>query len=155
MEPPQGERWCQRRIAIELLRWYGGHPMRCGQPHPVTLMPIRASERGRYPADWADISLAVKEEAGWRCECEGECGSKHHTMWKRLFLIGLEPSSRCPNLHGQPSYWTGATVVLTTAHLNHTPEDCERSNLRVMCQMCHLNYDRAHHAETRAAGRAQ
>lgn len=45
--------------------------------------------------------------------------------------------------------WT-PTVVLTTAHLDHTPENCDPGNLRAMCQGCHLHYDRDHHARTRA-----
>lgn len=58
-------------------------------------------------------------------------------------------------------------VCLTTAHLDHTPENCdgiqygeaappvEQSNLRAWCQRCHLNYDAQHHAQTRyAASRA-
>jgi hypothetical protein len=45
-------------------------------------------------------------------------------------------------------------VVLTTAHLNHTPEDCRPENLKAMCQGCHLHYDREHHAQTRARTRA-
>lgn len=117
-------------------------------------MPIRPENRDRYPADWPKVSLAVKEAAGWRCECEGECGSGMHVWWRRLAALGLEPGPRCPNEHGRPSRWNPATtVVLTTAHLNHTPEDCSDENLRAMCQSCHLNYDRAHHAQTRAASR--
>ena len=45
------------------------------------------------------------------------------------------------------------TVVLTTAHLDHTPENCDPANLRAMCQGCHLHYDRDHHRETAAATR--
>jgi hypothetical protein len=40
--------------------------------------------------------------------------------------------------------------VLTTAHLNHRPEDCGDANLRAWCPSCHSRYDGAHHAETRA-----
>lgn len=102
--------------------------------------PIRPENLARYPEDWPAISLAVKEDAGWRCECLGECGRGTH-------------DGRCPNRHGQPAYGTGSRVVLTTAHLNHTPEDCSRENLRAMCNGCHLHYDREHHAETRAETR--
>lgn len=38
--------------------------------------------------------------------------------------------------------------MLTTAHLDHTPENCASDNLRSMCQGCHLHYDRTHHAQT-------
>ena len=100
-------------------------------------MPIRPENRERYPSDWPDISARIKHRAGWRCECAGECGRGTH-------------DGRCPNLHQLPAYGTGSRVVLTTAHLNHTPEDCRPENLRAMCQGCHLHYDREHHAETRA-----
>ena len=83
-------------------------------------------------------------ERGGRCECRGECGrGTHHGPTSEL--------SRCPNRHGQRDYTGRSTVVLTTAHLNHRPEDCAPENLRGMCQGCHLWYDRDHHAETRAS----
>ncbi|MFG1977009.1 hypothetical protein ACGFJC_47420 [Nonomuraea fuscirosea] len=103
-------------------------------------MPIRPENKHRYPDDWDDISRKVKESAGWRCECVGECGRGTH-------------EGRCPNLHRQPAYGTGSEVILTTAHLDHTPENCDRSNLRAFCQGCHLHYDKDHHARTRAATR--
>ncbi|XAZ30654.1 hypothetical protein AAHB34_16035 [Paenarthrobacter ureafaciens] len=53
-----------------------------------------------------------------------------------------------------PAYGTGSRVILTTAHLNHNPEECEDDNLKAMCQGCHLHYDKDHHAETRAATKA-
>lgn len=104
-------------------------------------MPIRASERARYPADWPVISLAIREDrAGWRCECAGECD-------------GHVPGSRCTAAQHEPHPITGSVVVLTVAHLDHTPENCGPANLRAMCQRCHLRYDRRHHAETRATAR--
>lgn len=115
------------------------------------MSPIRPEERDRYPADWPEVSRRIKDRAGHRCECEGECGGKHHTMLVRLSRYDPDVEARCPNRHGEPSVWSGARVVLTTAHLDHTPENVDDANLRAMCQACHLNYDRAHHAETRAA----
>ena len=105
-------------------------------------MPIRPENRDRYPADWPAVSWAIKERAAWRCECAGECGRGTH-------------AGRCPNRHGQAAYGTGSIVVLTTAHLDHIPENCDPGNLRAMCQGCHLHYDRGHHAETRSATRAR
>lgn len=102
-------------------------------------MPIRPENRHRYPSNWREISTSIKDRAGWRCECTGQCGRGH--------------SGRCPNRHGGKAYGTGSAVVLTTAHLNHTPEDCEPDNLLAMCQGCHLHYDKDHHRETAAATR--
>lgn len=106
------------------------------------MSPISASEKARYPQDWPSISDRIKiTRAHGQCECTGECGRGTH-------------EGRCPNRHGQPAYGTGSRVVLTTAHLNHTPEDCRDENLKAMCQGCHLHYDREHHAQTRAATKA-
>ncbi|MBO0880337.1 MAG: hypothetical protein J2P17_08280 [Mycobacterium sp.] len=102
-------------------------------------MPIRPENRGRYPANWTEISRAIKDRADYRCECVGECGRGH--------------SGHCPNRQGMRAYGTGSRVILTTAHLDHTPENCDPSNLRAMCQGCHLHYDREHHAETARATR--
>ena len=44
-------------------------------------------------------------------------------------------------------------VVLTIAHLDHTPENCAPENLRALCQACHNRYDAKHRAETRAAAK--
>jgi hypothetical protein len=104
-------------------------------------MPIRPENKNRYPVEWKKISKYVRfDRAGGRCECEGECARGHQ--------------GRCPNLHGQPAYGSGSTVILTTAHLNHTPEICGTEEdpfcyLKAMCQGCHLHYDKDHHAETR------
>jgi hypothetical protein len=105
------------------------------------MTPIRPENRHRYPSDWPEISLRIRTiRAAGRCECHGECGRGTHT-------------SRCPNANGRPAYGTGSTVVLTVAHLDHTPENCDPANLRAMCQACHLAYDRDHHRQTAAATR--
>lgn len=104
-------------------------------------MPIRPENRHRYPSNWPEISLRIRTiRAAGRCECHGECGRRTHT-------------GRCPNTNGGTAYGTGSKVVLTVAHLDHTPENCHDDNLRAMCQGCHLHYDRQHHAETRARTR--
>ena len=104
------------------------------------MSPIRPENRARYGADWPQFSHAIRfDRAGGRCECEGECGRGTH-------------AGRCPNEHGQPAYGTGSKVVLTVAHLCHTPE-C-REHVKAMCNGCHLAYDTDHHRETRARNKA-
>lgn len=99
-------------------------------------MPIRPSERKRYPADWRLISLRIRNDrAGGFCECLGECD--RHDGW-------------CLARDGKRHPVTTSIVRLTVAHLDHTPENSHDDNLRAMCQRCHLSYDREHHAETRA-----
>jgi len=95
-------------------------------------MPIRPENRSRSPRDWPDISARIRHRAGHRCE-----GSPDY------------PDCRAEN--GEPHPVTGSRVVLTVAHLDHTPENCEPANLRAWCQRCHLAYDREHHGRTRYA----
>jgi hypothetical protein len=95
-------------------------------------MPIRAQDRDRYPADWKIISKRIRFlRAAGRCECAGQCRTGH--------------TSRCRARHGLPHPITGSMVVLTVAHLDHTPENCAEANLAAMCQRCHLAYDLDQH----------
>ncbi len=111
------------------------------------MSPIRPENRGRYPADWPAISQRIRfERARGRCECDGRCGRP---------ADHLKADGRCRNHHACRAYGTFAVVVLTTAHLDHVPENCDDANLMAMCQGCHLHYDRDHHAETRSRTTAQ
>lgn len=108
-------------------------------------MPIRPENRLRYPPEWPAISWLIRwTRALGRCECDGRCGRPPYH---------LDRFGRCENVNGEPALGTGSTVVLTVAHLDHTPENCHPANLRAMCQGCHLHYDRDHHAETRRTTR--
>lgn len=92
-------------------------------------MPIRPENRARYPSDWKQISERIRfGRAERQCECAGECGLVH---------IG----GRCLAMHGQLHLFTKSKVVLTVAHLDHTPENCDDDNLKAMCQQCHNRYD--------------
>lgn len=91
-------------------------------------MPILPDNRSRYPADWRAIRDAIIARAGNRCE-----GSPAY------------PDCRAQNRKLHPV--TRSLVVLTVAHLDHTPEHCEPQNLRAWCQRCHLRYDAPSHAD--------
>lgn len=95
-------------------------------------MPIRSENKSRYPSNWKEIRGRVLARANNRCE-----GSPAY------------PECRAEN--GLPHPITGSKVVLTVAHLNHTPEDCSMDNLRAWCQKCHNTYD----APMRAKGRRE
>ena len=100
------------------------------------MMPIRPEMRARYPRYWSALSRLIRwGRAKGRCECTGDCGLDH--------------GGKCSALHGEAHPATGSRVVLTTAHLDHTPEHCTLTNLKAMCQRCHLRYDAAHHRRTR------
>lgn len=85
----------------------------------------------RYPENWKEISLRIRERDGWRCKF---CGA----------------------VNGQRHPETNAVVVLTVAHLGlpypdgrpgnkHDKQDVRDENLAALCQRCHLNYDRDEH----------
>ena len=84
-----------------------------------------------YPSNWPEISLAIRERAGWRCECTGECG--------------LHRGNRCTERNGQDAEWASGKVVLTVAYRNHAPADCRPENLMALCNTCHLRYDHVLH----------
>lgn len=125
-------------------------------------MPIREADRNRYPKNWRVISERIRDRAGQRCECTGQCGDSHSILGRDrcnapngiLVLRHLaEPWRWCT-----ASVFEGATlsdagewarkavkIVLTVAHLDHTPEHCEPENLLAMCQRCHLRMDAEQH----------
>lgn len=115
-------------------------------------MPIRPENRDRYPKDWLQIRELILLRARNRCECAGECGYGDHHIWPPG-LYGEPIENRCGAVNGQPHPETGSTVVLTIAHLDHVPENCDEDNLRAMCQRCHLAYDQEHHMQQREMNR--
>lgn len=103
--------------------------------------PIRTEDKHRYPPDWPQISRQIRQQRALnRCECTGQCGYDH--------------DGRCPSINGGPNPVTGSVVVLTVAHLDRMPENCDPANLLAMCQRCHLAYDKGQHKATAARNRA-
>lgn len=112
-------------------------------------MPIRPEERARYPKDWPAISRRIREREGQRCKW---CGAPNHAQ-----IVRLRRDPSMWELHvpeHDMAVWSGPTlVVLTVAHLDHTPENCDDDNLAALCQRCHLTYDAKHHAANARATR--
>jgi hypothetical protein len=121
-------------------------------------MPIRDENKARYPKDWPQISKAIRAAAGDMCQA---CGVRNGAMIYRgshemrpAWRYADDPvfvSSRCAfdgsdipgttwddfdRARGEP-----VRVVLTVAHLDHQPENCDPENLRAWCQRCHNTYD--------------
>lgn len=119
-------------------------------------MPVKPENRARYPKDWPSISAGIKARASWRCEF---CGVPHGQLggrspagvWhpavpigeKLLRLEWPEPGTfaRCS---GYDTPLRIVRIVLTTAHLDHQPENCAPENLKALCQRCHNRYDQSH-----------
>jgi 5-methylcytosine-specific restriction endonuclease McrA len=81
-----------------------------------------------YPENWNEISKRIRARSGGRCEF---CGAENY----------------------KPHPITQSRVVLTVAHLDHTPQNCNDGNLKALCQRCHLRYDSSHHIANAAATR--
>ena len=99
-------------------------------------MPFQAE---RYPSNWKEISIRIREREDSRCKW---CGAENY----------------------KPHPVTGSRVVLTVAHLGvdlpdgmpgdkRNKMDVRDENLAALCQRCHLNYDRDEHAANAARTR--
>jgi hypothetical protein len=77
----------------------------------------------RYPDNWREIALSVKESALWRCaKCRQQClrpGTQSNS--------NLTKSERC-------------SLTLSVHHRNRIPEDNRLENLIALCTACHLSY---------------
>lgn len=130
-------------------------------------MPIRPENKDRYPKDWKATSNRIRERAGNFCEkCFAPNGARIRRgvsrdgvpVWREPHWSAYEDGasaddgSRVPDTGEDVVDWgEPVKVVLTVAHLDHTPENCDPDNLRAWCQRCHNVYD----APMRAAGIAK
>lgn len=128
-------------------------------------MPIRAENRGRYPADWPQISRRVRDRAGDRCEfCAVPNGAtirravaEGMPVWRHEYdpcylnsRSAIDGSEVAGSAEDDCDFGKPVRVILTVAHLDHQPENCADDNLRALCQRCHNHLD----AATRRAGTA-
>lgn len=122
----------------------------------VAAVPIRPENRARYPADWPSISHRIRDRDGWRCKWCGvengalggrdAAGRFHKAQPTEQALYGLRwPKEGDEWWCGTPRRWLRIVrIVLTVAHLDHTPENCADENLASLCQRCHNVYDMPH-----------
>ena len=126
-------------------------------------MPIKKENRDRYPPDWKEIRMRSLRLAHHRCE---NCGVHDRAWGWRDHNGEFHKVRKQPLLdagYDKPPFVVASDkgdlkiieIILTIAHLDHTPENCDPDNLRAWCQRCHLSYDANHHAMTRAATRKQ
>ena len=121
----RGPAWKARRE--RLLERCGHKCERCRKPNHELVWVWNGGENGQY---W---TLRDGKRQAWRyCKYAGGEGN--------FWLFGKQ--------------WLGARrirVVLTMAHLTHDPLANDDADLAMLCQWCHLNYDKLHHKDTRAA----
>ena len=109
-------------------------------------MPIRPENKHRYPRDWKQIRAAILDRAGHRCE---QCGIQNYAWRNKSTGTWTEDIGRV-DAWIEDGYKT-VRIVLTIAHLDHTPENCDPANLRAWCQRCHITYDAPMKAARRKA----
>ena len=115
-------------------------------------MPIRDEMKALYPPNWREISLAIRDRAGQRCEECGipnyEIGAREDGKWWKAESKGTgerdnpRAGEEFPCRNGDEVRWLKTVrIVLTVAHLDHDPRNCSPDNLRAWCQRCHNAYD--------------
>lgn len=126
-----------------------------------------------YPPNWKTERVpAIKLRAHDKCEF---CGVDNRligyrdrhgafvdlTAHRNVFFDGQRTKVRVSWRNEITLLWkklpndaTLIRIVITTAHLDHDPENWQVSDerLRALCQRCHLNNDRSHNIRKRKYG---
>ena len=122
-------------------------------------MPIKPENKHRYPSNWKSIRASILARAGNCCEqCKAPNGERiargagrdvdtYQTMSANVYCAETGEHLGRIRMH-EYEVKNMVDIVLTIAHLDHHPENCEPDNLRALCQRCHLRYDAEHHALT-------
>lgn len=106
--------------------------------------------RKLYPKNWDEIALQVKTKANWTCEeCKRPCRRPGEDDSDLIERIQTNHPDRAKDLHdwhdddefGAIEIPKLTRFTLTTAHLNHIPEDCRPENLKALCSVCHCRMD--------------
>jgi hypothetical protein len=117
-------------------------------------MPIRAENRWLYPIDWPQLSGTIRfERAGRRCEqCrrphlrrvahlgDGRWWDAEATCWRSSQGKRIKIKGGFALASIRVTY-----VVLACAHLDHDPGNSSRTNLKALCQRCHMIHDATEH----------
>lgn len=119
-------------------------------------MPIRPEFRKFYGREWRTVTRPrVLERDGHACK---QCRAPNHATIARIdrypgwwFTMGGEAhdTDGALRFHFRGSEFDApdrlVRIVLTVAHLNHTPGDDRDENLAALCQWCHLHHDLSLH----------
>lgn len=131
-------------------------------------MPIQPELRHFYGRVWQTVTRPrILARAGNKCEQCGKPNRRRVWVWKSTgsqywtLMKSRQLWHYCDQAGATGNFqliggaqWRTARrirVVLTIAHLNHVAGDDRDENLKALCQWCHLNHDKEHHRETRAA----
>lgn len=122
-------------------------------------MPI---DYKKYPPNWkSEIRPAILLRANQKCE---QCNVPNYSYILRGTINGIECYQledgalfRADNSEHIGYTYVGDVhpsnkfikVVLTISHIDHDINNNDHKNLKALCQKCHLNHDKEHHAATR------
>lgn len=97
-------------------------------------------DRKLYPPNWDAIASGIKAEVNWCCEfCGRAClrpGESVEAFCDRIRTTDLDECPVVADFMAYPRRW-----LITVAHLDHVPGNCDRSNLKALCNPCHCRYD--------------
>lgn len=99
-------------------------------------MPILPENKKRYPKNWPEIRERILTRAGQIRNEKGEIIQEACCEWCKA------------ENHLEHPLWN-FYVILTVAHMDHTPENCSDDNLFALCQKCHNRYDAPERAKNR------
>ncbi len=124
-------------------------------------MPIKPENRKRYPKQWPEIRARILARAGNRCEGSPkypDCRVPNGAFRNNTTGEVVEGDSGIVEAWEFADGDSVTRIVLTVAHMDHIPENCDDDNLRALCQRCHLAHDLREHMQaahaTRRARRA-
>lgn len=116
-------------------------------------MPI---DYNRYPSDWfTRLHRIVWARAEGKCEF---CGLAHNQIVYSVRILKYRKGKKVNRVSWQiipprapRELFKQVRVILTKAHLDHDAENkyVHPSRIRLLCQLCHLQYDAAHKAAQR------
>lgn len=110
-----------------------------------------AHDKSKYDLFWKDvIRPRILARAKFKCEL---CGAKQYSIYynhngQRLFVEGSHEIAWAAK-----SGYTLKKIFLSVSHSDHDTTNNVDSNLRALCQLCHLNHDKAYHSMMRKAKR--
>ena len=102
----------------------------------------------KYPNNWkTEIRPRILKRADNKCEF---CGVENYAVGFRdehgkFWNCDSDCEQMTSDLDGEKLI----TIVLTISHQDHDIKNNCDSNLKALCQKCHLNHDKDHHRQTR------
>ena len=113
-------------------------------------MPI---DYRKYPEDWKTrICPDILRRANNRCEI---CGVENGSYVMRPRIVTWRGNGLLDKRRGcvLMTFWP-VRIVLTIAYMDHDVTNNDYSNLKALCQKCHLGLDRDQHRTNSAKTRA-